>query len=173
MLAILYQSFTVLALASLRVLSLLLFPTVGVRKAVITLQPPWVSIFQNENVTLWCEGLHLPGGSSTQWLLNNTVIQVSTPSYRITEATFKDSGEYRCQTGLSMTSDPVQLEIHRGEHGTGQEGWESQGLLWCGCQNALCLSVCLCLPFSLRVYVRLYMSERISFKDLLGQIKSL
>ncbi|CAO2599263.1 High affinity immunoglobulin gamma Fc receptor I [Lemmus lemmus] len=84
------------------------------RKAVITLQPPWVSIFQEENVTLWCEGLHLPGGSSTQWLMNNTVVQISTPSYRITEATFKDSGEYRCQTGLSMQSDPVQLEIHRG-----------------------------------------------------------
>ncbi|XP_013205295.1 high affinity immunoglobulin gamma Fc receptor I [Microtus ochrogaster] len=82
------------------------------RKAVITLQPPWVSIFQKENVTLWCEGPHPPGGSSTKWLLNNTVLQVSTPSYRITEATFKDSGEYRCQTGLSMPSDPVQLEIH-------------------------------------------------------------
>ncbi|KAL1772658.1 high affinity immunoglobulin gamma Fc receptor I-like isoform X2, partial [Sigmodon hispidus] len=25
-------------------------------KAVITLQPPWISIFQKENVTLWCEG---------------------------------------------------------------------------------------------------------------------
>lgn len=136
----------------------------------ITLQPPWVSIFQEENVTLWCEGPHPPGGSSTQWLLNNTVLQVSTPSYRITEATFKDSGEYRCQTGLSMPSDPVQLEIHTGKHGTGQEGWGSQGLLLCGCQNAVCLSVCL--PFSLRVYVRLYMNERISSKDLLGPIKS-
>lgn len=144
--AILSQSLTVLALAPLRVFSiLLLFPTVSDRKAVITLQPPWVSIFQEENVTLWCEGPHPPGGSSTQWLLNNTVLQVSTPSYRITEATFKDSGEYRCQTGLSMPSDPVQLEIHTGKHGTGQEGWGFQGLLLCGCQNAVCLSVSLSL----------------------------
>ncbi|XP_038167400.1 high affinity immunoglobulin gamma Fc receptor I [Arvicola amphibius] len=86
---------------------------VSARKAVITLQPPWVSIFQEENVTLWCEGLHQPGGSSTQWLMNNTVLPVSTPSYRITEASFKDSGEYKCQTDLSMQSDPVQLEIHK------------------------------------------------------------
>nr|XP_048283879.1 high affinity immunoglobulin gamma Fc receptor I [Myodes glareolus] len=83
------------------------------RKAVITLEPPWVSIFQNENVTLRCEGHHLPGGSFTRWFLNNTVVQISTPSYRITEATFKDSGEYRCRTALSEPSDPVQLEIHR------------------------------------------------------------
>ncbi|OBS74356.1 hypothetical protein A6R68_15097, partial [Neotoma lepida] len=85
----------------------------SVTKAVVTLQPPWVSIFQNENVTLWCEGLHLPGDSSTQWFINSTLIQISTPSYSIAKATFKDSGEYRCQTGLSTPSDPVQLEIHR------------------------------------------------------------
>nr|WGH58580.1 Fc receptor IgG high affinity I [Peromyscus boylii] len=85
----------------------------NVTKAVITLQPPWVSIFQKENVTLSCDGLHLPGDSSTQWFINSTLIQISTPTYSITKATFKDSGEYRCRTGLSMPSDPVQLEIHR------------------------------------------------------------
>ncbi|XP_036046442.1 high affinity immunoglobulin gamma Fc receptor I isoform X2 [Onychomys torridus] len=85
----------------------------NVTKAVITLQPPWVSIFQKENVTLWCEGLHLPGDSSTQWFINSTLIQISTPRYSITKATFKDSGDYRCRTGLSMPSDPVQLEIHQ------------------------------------------------------------
>ncbi|ERE88451.1 high affinity immunoglobulin gamma Fc receptor I [Cricetulus griseus] len=98
--------------------TLLLWVPVGgqvanITKAVITLQPPWVSIFLKENVTLWCEGLHLPGDSSTQWFINNTLLQVSTPSYSISEATLKDSGEYRCQTGLSMPSDTVQLEIHR------------------------------------------------------------
>nr|WJN25140.1 high-affinity immunoglobulin gamma Fc receptor I precursor [Peromyscus californicus insignis] len=82
-------------------------------KAVITLQPPWVSIFQKENVTLWCEGLHLPGDSSTQWFINSTLIQISTPRYIITKATFKDGGEYTRQTGLLMPSDPVQLKIHR------------------------------------------------------------
>uniref|UniRef100_A0A3Q2GTX0 Ig-like domain-containing protein n=1 Tax=Equus caballus TaxID=9796 RepID=A0A3Q2GTX0_HORSE len=82
-------------------------------KAVITLQPPWVSVFQEENVTLWCEGPHLPEDSSTRWFLNGTTIQTLTPRYRITAATVNDSGEYRCQTGLSVPSDPIQLEIHR------------------------------------------------------------
>ncbi|XP_012979241.1 high affinity immunoglobulin gamma Fc receptor I [Mesocricetus auratus] len=86
---------------------------VNVTKAVVTLQPPWVSIFLKENVTLWCEGLHPPGDRTTRWFINSTALQISTPSYSITEATLKDSGEYRCQTGLSMPSDPVQLEIHR------------------------------------------------------------
>lgn len=79
----------------------------------ITLQPPWVNVFQMESITLWCEGPHLPGDSSTQWFLNGTAIQTLTPSYNITAARVKDSGEYKCQTGLSMPSDPVQLEIHK------------------------------------------------------------
>ncbi|XP_058394983.1 high affinity immunoglobulin gamma Fc receptor I isoform X1 [Diceros bicornis minor] len=82
-------------------------------KAVITLQPPWVSVFQDENVTLWCEGPRLPENSSTQWFLNGTTIQILTPRYRIAATSVNDGGEYRCQTGLSVPSDPIQLEIHR------------------------------------------------------------
>lgn len=82
-------------------------------KAVITLQPPWVNVFQMETVTFWCEGPRLPEDSSTQWLVNGTAIRTLTPSYSITAASFSDTGEYRCQTGLSMASDPVQLEIHK------------------------------------------------------------
>ncbi|KAM6168264.1 high affinity immunoglobulin gamma Fc receptor I [Erethizon dorsatum] len=81
-------------------------------KAVIILQPPWVNVFREENVALWCEGPHLPGNNSVQWLLNGTAIQTSTPRHSITAASFSDSGEYTCQTGLSARSDPVQLEIH-------------------------------------------------------------
>ncbi|XP_030680542.1 high affinity immunoglobulin gamma Fc receptor I isoform X2 [Nomascus leucogenys] len=87
---------------------------VDTTKAVITLQPPWVSVFQEETVTLQCEVFHPPGSSSTQWFLNGTATQTSTPSYRITSASVNDSGEYRCQRGLSGKSDPIQLEIHRG-----------------------------------------------------------
>lgn len=83
---------------------------VNATKAVVTLQPPWLSIFQEESVTLLCEG---PGDSSTKWFINSTAIQISTPTYSILKASFKDSGEYKCQTGLSMPSDPVQLEIYR------------------------------------------------------------
>ncbi|KAM5201361.1 high affinity immunoglobulin gamma Fc receptor I isoform 3-T3 [Hipposideros larvatus] len=82
-------------------------------KAVITLQPPWVNVFQMESVTLWCEGPSRPGDSSTQWFLNGTAIHTLAPSYNITAASVKDNGEYTCQTGLSVPSDPVQLEIHK------------------------------------------------------------
>nr|XP_044994446.1 high affinity immunoglobulin gamma Fc receptor I isoform X2 [Jaculus jaculus] len=82
-------------------------------KAVITLQPPWSSVFQEENVTLWCKGPQRPGDDSTRWFLNGKAIQTFTPRYSIIAARVDDGGEYRCQTGLSMPSDPVQLEIHR------------------------------------------------------------
>uniref|UniRef100_A0A8C6EXJ1 Fc gamma receptor Ia n=1 Tax=Marmota marmota marmota TaxID=9994 RepID=A0A8C6EXJ1_MARMA len=82
------------------------------RIAVITLQPPWVSVFQDEQVTLLCEGPQRPGDNSTWWFLNGTAIQTLTSKYSITAARVSESGEYRCQTGLSVPSDPVQLEIH-------------------------------------------------------------
>lgn len=82
-------------------------------KAVITLQPPWVNVFQMETVTFSCDGPRLPGDSSTQWFVNGTAIHTLTPSYSIAAANFSDTGEYRCQTGLSMASEPVQLEIHK------------------------------------------------------------
>ncbi|KAK2504660.1 hypothetical protein MC885_009185, partial [Smutsia gigantea] len=94
-------------------LSFFFNPQADPSKAVITLQPPWVTVFQEENITLWCEGPRLPGDSSTQWFLNGTSIHTLTPRYRITATRVNDSGEYRCQTGLSIPSDPVQLEIHR------------------------------------------------------------
>lgn len=102
--------------------SLFFNPHADQAKAVITLQPPWVSVFQEENVTLQCEGPHLPGDSSTQWFLNGTAIETLTPRYRIAAAGINDSGEYRCQTGLSVPSDPVQLEVHKGKYGVEQEG---------------------------------------------------
>nr|XP_012998190.1 high affinity immunoglobulin gamma Fc receptor I-like [Cavia porcellus] len=84
-------------------------------KAVIILQPPYVNMFREENVALRCEGPQLPGHSSVQWLLNGTTIQISIARHSITAASFSDSGEYTCQTGLSAPSDPVQLEIHAGD----------------------------------------------------------
>ncbi|KAG8517571.1 High affinity immunoglobulin gamma Fc receptor I, partial [Galemys pyrenaicus] len=84
------------------------------QKAVITLQPPWVSVFLEETVTLRCEGPHGTGNGSTRWFLNNTRLQTLTPSYSITRAQASDSGKYTCQTGGSEPSDPVQLEVHAG-----------------------------------------------------------
>ncbi|XP_012609578.1 high affinity immunoglobulin gamma Fc receptor I isoform X2 [Microcebus murinus] len=86
---------------------------VDTTQAVITLQPPWTSVFQKENITLWCEGPRLPRDNSTQWFHNGTAIQTLTSRYSIISASVNDSGEYRCQTGLSVPSDPVHLGIHR------------------------------------------------------------
>ncbi|XP_006902305.1 PREDICTED: high affinity immunoglobulin gamma Fc receptor I-like [Elephantulus edwardii] len=86
---------------------------VDLPKAVITLHPPWLNVFPEENVNLQCEGPSLPGDRSTLWFHNSSTIQTLIPSYSFTATSFKDSGEYRCQTGLSMPSDPVQLEIQR------------------------------------------------------------
>ncbi|XP_034845985.1 high affinity immunoglobulin gamma Fc receptor IB-like [Mirounga leonina] len=129
-------------------------------KAVITLQPPWVSVFQEENVTLWCEGPHLPGDTSAQWFLNGTAIQTLTPRHRIAAASVSDNGEYRCQTGLSVPSDPVQLEVHRGKYGMEQESWKSQGLP---------LFSPFCMPDTC---VFVYWSMSLSSMCLLGEIKS-
>ncbi|XP_054567697.1 high affinity immunoglobulin gamma Fc receptor I [Eptesicus fuscus] len=82
-------------------------------KSVITLEPPWVSVFSEESVTLRCEGPHLPLDNSTQWFLNGTAIKTLTASYSIPAASVSDIGEYRCQRGPSMPSDPVYLEVHR------------------------------------------------------------
>lgn len=124
------------------------YPQADLTKAVITLQPPWVSVFQEENITLWCEGPHLPGNSSTRWFLNGTAFQTLTPRYRIAAASISDTGEYRCQTGLSVPSDPVRLEIHRGKYGMEQESWKSQGLPLC-----FLLSGCHMYVFDLLEYV--------------------
>lgn len=143
MLAVLDQSLALPALSLLRVFSVVvLFPTAKVTKAMITLQPPWVAIFQKEKVTLWCEGPHLPGDSATQWFIHSTLLQISTPRHSITKATFKDSGEYGCRTGLSMPSDPVQLEIHRSKHGMGRRAGDPKVSL---CVGARVLSVSLSL----------------------------
>ncbi|EPQ08524.1 High affinity immunoglobulin gamma Fc receptor I [Myotis brandtii] len=82
-------------------------------KSVITLQPPWVSVFPGESVTLWCEVPDLPWDNGTRWLLNGTAIETLTASYIITAASVNDIGEYRCQRGLSVPSDPVHLEVRR------------------------------------------------------------
>ncbi|XP_049736248.1 high affinity immunoglobulin gamma Fc receptor I-like [Elephas maximus indicus] len=83
-------------------------------KAVITLDPPWVNVFNGESVTLQCKGPGQPGDDSTQWFHNGSLIQTLTSTYSLTAASVNDSGEYRCQTALSMRSDPVQLEVHTG-----------------------------------------------------------
>ncbi|XP_008262402.3 low affinity immunoglobulin gamma Fc region receptor II-a isoform X2 [Oryctolagus cuniculus] len=82
-----------------------------VPQAVLKLQPPWIRVLQEDSVTLTCQGAHGPGNHSTQWLHNGIAIpsQVQ-PSYTF-KAKKNDSGEYRCQTGPSRLSNPVQLHV--------------------------------------------------------------
>ena len=111
----------------------------------LTLRPPWVSVFSEENVTLWCEGAHLPGDYSTQWILNGTAIQTLTPSYSIIAASVNDIGEYRCQIGFLLPSDPIQLEVHRGKYGMERRaGVHKVFLCVFSFLGVRCVCVCVC-----------------------------
>ncbi|XP_069334544.1 low affinity immunoglobulin gamma Fc region receptor III-A-like isoform X2 [Eulemur rufifrons] len=83
-------------------------------KAVVFLEPSWDRVLQDDNVTLKCQGDYSPGNTSTEWFHNGSLISSQDSSYFIAAARVEDSGEYRCQTSLSMLSDPVQLEVHNG-----------------------------------------------------------
>uniref|UniRef100_A0A2K6GRZ7 Ig-like domain-containing protein n=1 Tax=Propithecus coquereli TaxID=379532 RepID=A0A2K6GRZ7_PROCO len=83
-------------------------------KAVVRLEPPWVTVLKEDDVTLTCWGAHTPGNYSTQWFHNGSSIQTQVqPSFRF-KAKTNDSGEYRCQTGQSSLSDPVHLDVFSG-----------------------------------------------------------
>ncbi|CAH6789458.1 Fcgr4 [Phodopus roborovskii] len=86
----------------------------GLQKAVLTLHPEWVRVLQEDSVTLRCQGTYSPGDNSTKWYHNGTLTSQQDPSYFIGSVKVKDSGEYKCQTALSMPSDPVNLEVHVG-----------------------------------------------------------
>ncbi|XP_014638760.1 PREDICTED: low affinity immunoglobulin gamma Fc region receptor III-like [Ceratotherium simum simum] len=97
--------------------ALLLLVSSGTRaadpsKAVVSLDPQWNRVLRNDKVTLKCQGTYPLGDNSTQWLHNGKFISNQSPSYLIAAARIEDSGEYRCRTGLSALSDPVQLEVH-------------------------------------------------------------
>nr|KAF6396670.1 Fc fragment of IgE receptor Ia [Rousettus aegyptiacus] len=49
--------------------------------------------------------------NSTKWTHNNTMLEVKTPSLDIVNATFQDSGAYRCWNKNLIPSQPVYLEV--------------------------------------------------------------
>ncbi|XP_023595781.1 low affinity immunoglobulin gamma Fc region receptor II-b isoform X1 [Trichechus manatus latirostris] len=80
-------------------------------KAVVNLEPPWINVLQGDNVTLKCHGANTSEDSSTQWFHRGDLIPTHVqPSYSFS-ATAHSSGEYRCQTGQTNLSDPVQLSV--------------------------------------------------------------
>uniref|UniRef100_G1Q8R0 Ig-like domain-containing protein n=1 Tax=Myotis lucifugus TaxID=59463 RepID=G1Q8R0_MYOLU len=80
-------------------------------KAVVSLQPPWLQVFPEDNVTLSCQGAHSPGNNSTRWFHDGTAIPTQVqPSYSF-KASSNHSGDYRCQTDQTSLSDPVHLDV--------------------------------------------------------------
>ncbi|XP_042537543.1 low affinity immunoglobulin gamma Fc region receptor III-like isoform X1 [Dipodomys spectabilis] len=80
-------------------------------KAVVKLEPPWIQVLQEDNVTLACQGSHNPGNHSTQWFHNGKSIPAQVqPNYNF-KAKRNDSGEYRCQMSQTSLSDPVHLVV--------------------------------------------------------------
>ncbi|XP_077616191.1 low affinity immunoglobulin gamma Fc region receptor III-A-like isoform X1 [Crocuta crocuta] len=99
--------------------ALLLLVSAGTRaadppKAIVVLEPQWDRILISDSVTLRCQGAYPPGDNSVQWWHNGSLISHQASSYFIAAASVEDSGEYKCQTGASEASDPVQLEVHIG-----------------------------------------------------------
>ncbi|XP_015986619.2 high affinity immunoglobulin epsilon receptor subunit alpha [Rousettus aegyptiacus] len=96
-------------------IALLLFSPDGMSsanwKSMVSLNPPWNRIFRGENVTLTCNGNKSAEVNSTKWTHNNTMLEVKTPSLDIVNATFQDSGAYRCWNKNLIPSQPVYLEV--------------------------------------------------------------
>ncbi|XP_016065959.1 PREDICTED: low affinity immunoglobulin gamma Fc region receptor II-a-like [Miniopterus natalensis] len=81
----------------------------------VSLQPPWVNVLEEDNVTLSCQGAHSPGDHSTLWFRDGTPLLTQVqPSYSF-KASSKDSGDYTCQTGQASLSDPVHLDVTSGQ----------------------------------------------------------
>ncbi|XP_076794063.1 low affinity immunoglobulin gamma Fc region receptor III-A-like [Arvicanthis niloticus] len=86
----------------------------GLQKAVVILDPEWVRVLEEDNVTLRCQGTFSPEDNSTKWFHNESLILHQDANYFIKSARVNNSGMYRCKTALSTLSDPVRLDVHIG-----------------------------------------------------------
>lgn len=81
----------------------------------MALEPPWIHVLQEDNVTLKCQGGHAAGDPSTRWFHNGSAIPAQgRPSYSF-QASKEDRGEYTCQTDQTSLSDPVYLDVISGQ----------------------------------------------------------
>lgn len=89
-------------------------PPATVEKPILSLHPPWTTIFKGEKVTLRCDGYHplllelRP--ISTLWYLGHLLL----PSYK-KSIEVHTPGVYRCQTRGAPVSDPIHLSVSNGE----------------------------------------------------------
>uniref|UniRef100_A0A8D1BLM6 Fc receptor like B n=2 Tax=Sus scrofa TaxID=9823 RepID=A0A8D1BLM6_PIG len=93
---------------------LLLVPSIGqaatLEKPILSLHPPWTTIFKGERVTLRCDGYHplllelRP--ISTLWYLGHLLLPSHKKSIEV-----QTPGIYRCQTRGAPVSDPIHLSV--------------------------------------------------------------
>uniref|UniRef100_A0A8D1BM05 Fc receptor like B n=2 Tax=Sus scrofa TaxID=9823 RepID=A0A8D1BM05_PIG len=79
-------------------------------KPILSLHPPWTTIFKGERVTLRCDGYHplllelRP--ISTLWYLGHLLLPSHKKSIEV-----QTPGIYRCQTRGAPVSDPIHLSV--------------------------------------------------------------
>nr|XP_031292651.1 Fc receptor-like B [Camelus dromedarius] len=79
-------------------------------KPILSLHPPWTTIFKGERVTLRCDGYHplllelRP--ISTLWYLGHLLLPSHKKSIEV-----QTPGVYRCQTRGAPVSDPIHLSV--------------------------------------------------------------
>ncbi|XP_077011852.1 Fc receptor-like B [Tamandua tetradactyla] len=93
---------------------LLLVPSSGqtaaLEKPILSLHPPWTTIFKGERVTLRCDGYHplllelRP--INTLWYLGHLLLPAHKKSIEV-----QTPGVYRCQTRGAPVSDPIHLSV--------------------------------------------------------------
>ncbi|CAI9151271.1 unnamed protein product [Rangifer tarandus platyrhynchus] len=102
------EEVSVLLWASLLVLGLFLFSPATVHKSVISVQPPWTTVFRGERVNLTCNGFHFHAQEKLKgyrWFSGKARPR-ETPGNTLE---VRDSGQYRCQAPGSLPSNPVHL----------------------------------------------------------------
>lgn len=89
-------------------------PPATLEKPILSLHPPWTTIFKGERVTLQCDGYHplllelRP--ISTLWYLGHVLLPSHKKSIEV-----QTPGVYRCQTRGAPVSDPIHLSVSNGE----------------------------------------------------------
>ncbi|KAG8519905.1 Fc receptor-like protein 4, partial [Galemys pyrenaicus] len=82
-------------------------------KSVISLHPPWTTVFQGQKVTLTCSRLHVKVAETTTgylWYKGDTIQQEATGNTLVAGK----SGKYKCQAPGSLKSNPVHLIFSSG-----------------------------------------------------------
>ncbi|XP_068950735.1 low affinity immunoglobulin gamma Fc region receptor III-like isoform X2 [Petaurus breviceps papuanus] len=95
-------------------MQLLLLPfllLLGLPRAVLTLEPPWFNMLQEDNVTLICKGFQTPGQDFIEWFHNGSVLSIHQDSYFIPHVNMEHSGEYQCRTRQTALSNSVKLQV--------------------------------------------------------------